>query len=229
MVRHFACCASMALAIVPFRIYAQSAAPAPQSAGEPVLEEVTITSQRRVEKLQDVPIAATALAGEQLEGKGVARLADLQFASPALTITDAGLTQSVNIRGIGLASGSPAVANGVATYVDGLFQPPIVTTNQFYDIADVEVLRGPQGTLVGTNSTGGAIFINSRDTTLGKVAGYLEVGGGNYDAGSAQGAVNLPRNYVLAERLSAEFTQHVCFYRCTGPAFTASGSLYEMG
>jgi hypothetical protein len=84
----------MALAIVPLRIYAQSASAAPQSADGPVLEEVTITSQRRVEKLQDVPIAATALAGDQLEGKGVARLADLQFASPALTITDAGLTQS---------------------------------------------------------------------------------------------------------------------------------------
>ena len=115
MTRNFACCAGLiALAVVPLRIYAQSASPAPQPAAEPVLEEVTITSQRRVEKLQDVPIAATALAGEQLEGKGVARLSDLQFASPGLTITDAGLTQSVNIRGIGLSSGSPAVANGVA-------------------------------------------------------------------------------------------------------------------
>jgi len=58
-----------------------------------------------------------------LKDKAVARLDDLQFASPALTITDAGLTQSVNIRGIGLASGSPQVTNGVATYVDGVFQP----------------------------------------------------------------------------------------------------------
>ncbi len=90
-----------------------------------------------------------------------ARIADLQSASPSLSITDAGQTQSVNIRGIGLASNSPNATAGVATYVDGLFQPPIVQSNSFYDLAGVEVLRGPQGTLVGTNSTGGAIFINS--------------------------------------------------------------------
>ena len=107
---------------------------------------------------------------------------------PSLSIGNAGLSNVVNIRGVGLASGSPAVANGVAVYVDGLFQTPTIYANQFYDIADVEILRGPQGTLVGTNSTGGAIFINSRNPTLGKMDGYVEVGGGNYDAWSAQGA-----------------------------------------
>src|SRR3569833_698910 len=227
MVRHFACCASMALAIVPFRIYAQSAAPAPQSAGEPVLEEVTITSQRRVEKLQDVPIAATALAGDQLEGKGVARLADLQFASPALTITDAGLTQSINIRGIGLASGSPAVANGVATYVKGLFQPPIVTTNRFYDIASVEVLRGPQGTLVGSNSTGGAIFINSQNPVLNEWGGYGEATAGNYKDAEAEGAVNLPISKTKAARVAGTYASRASFYDSVGPTYTNAGRLQE--
>ena len=122
--KKIASCASL-FALGGFSVAAQAqSADQGQNAAAPVLEEITITSQRRVENLQDVPIAVTAMSGEQLAGKAVVRLSDLQFASPALSITDAGLTQSINIRGIGLASGSPAVANGVATYVDGLFQPP---------------------------------------------------------------------------------------------------------
>src|SRR5688500_3406591 len=126
-----------------------------------VLQEIVVTAQRRVENLLDVPIAATALDANALESKVVVQLADLQSAAPSLSITNAGQTQSVNIRGIGLASNSPNATAGVATYIDGLFQPPIVQFNSFYDLRSIEVLRGPQGTLVGTNSTGGAIFINS--------------------------------------------------------------------
>ena len=111
---------------------------------------IIVTAQRREENLQDVPIAATAFEGNQLEAKAVDAVADLQFAAPSLSITAAGETQSVNIRGIGIASNSPNVSNGVATYIDGLFQPPIVTSIPFYDISTIEVLRGPQGTLVAT-------------------------------------------------------------------------------
>ncbi|MFK5088492.1 TonB-dependent receptor plug domain-containing protein, partial [Klebsiella pneumoniae] len=76
------------------------------------------------------------------------------------------------------ASGSPQVANGVATYIDGLFQPPITQSLEMYDVQNVEVLRGPQGTLVGSNSTGGAVFINSKRPVLGKWAGDLTLEGG---------------------------------------------------
>jgi iron complex outermembrane recepter protein len=191
------------------------------------LQEVVITSQRRVENLQTVPIAATALSGEQLGGKAVVRLSDLQFASPGLSITDAGLTQSVNIRGIGLASGSPAVANGVATYVDGLFQPPIVTTNRFYDVANVEVLRGPQGTLVGSNSTGGAIFITTHNPVLGAFEGYSEIGAGNYGEASAQGAANLPIGDLVAVRIAADYASRESFYNSVGPVRGDAGNLQE--
>ena len=191
------------------------------------LQEVVITSQRRTENLQTVPIAATALSADQLNGKAVTRLADLQFASPALSITDAGLTQSINIRGIGLASGSPAVANGVATYVDGLFQPPIVTTNRFYDIGNVEVLRGPQGTLVGSNSTGGAIFITTRNPLLDAFEGNGEIGTGNFGEADAQGAVNLPVGETLAIRVAGSSVSRGSFYDSRGPVLTHAGDLGE--
>ncbi len=194
---------------------------------EAALQEVLITAERRTENLQAVPIAATAFQGNELQGKAVSQLNDLQNAVPSLSIGNAGLANAVNIRGVGLASGSPAVANGVAVYVDGLFQTPTLYANQLYDVADVEVLRGPQGTLVGTNSTGGAIFISSRDPRLGALEGYLEAGSGNYDAWSAQGAFNLPLSDTLAVRVAAEFTQHESFYHSIGPANTDAGALYE--
>ncbi len=202
---------------------AQAVAPASDTNG--VLDEIVITAQRRTENLQTVPIAVTALQGSELEGKAVVSIADLQYASPSLSIGNAGLTNAVNIRGIGLASGSPNVGNGVATYIDGLFQPPIVTTSPFFDIADVEVLRGPQGTLVGSNSTGGAIFINSQNPKFNDWGGYVSVGGGNYGAVSTQGAVNIPVNDILAFRAAGEYNQHDSFYTSLGPDNTNAGSL----
>ena len=159
------CLSAAALAISAAAAFPASAQSAPDSADQEKAKEappeIIVTAERREENLQDVPIAATALTGDQLDGKAVQSLEDLQYAAPSVSITDQGLTQSVNLRGIGIASGSPAVANGVATYIDGIFQPPIVTSSSFYDIGSIEVLRGPQGTLVGSNSTGGAIFINT--------------------------------------------------------------------
>lgn len=204
---------------------AQDRAASNQGAG---LEEIVVTAQRRVENLQDVPIAATAIPGEELRSKAVARLGDLQFASPALIITDTGLTQSVNIRGIGLASGSPQVTNGVATYIDGLFQPPIVTTNSFYDIANVEVLRGPQGTLAGANSTGGAIFVTSRSPMLEKNEAYAEAEFGNYNTQAAQGAINVPLTETFAMRLATNYREHDSYYNDIGPFDNHPGRLDEV-
>ena len=178
---------------------------------------IIVTAQRREENLQDVPIAATALSGDQLNDKAVQRLSDLQFAAPSVSITDQGLTQSVNLRGIGIASGSPAVANGVAQYVDGVFQPPIITASSFYDIATIEVLRGPQGTLVGSNSTGGAIFINTRNPSTAGVEGYAEAHYGSYDAFGLQGAVNVPIADTLALRVAGNTRWRDSYYTDVGP------------
>jgi iron complex outermembrane receptor protein len=200
---------------------------AERAADEAVLEEVVVTAQRREESAQSVAIAVTALSGDELNDKAVTRLDDLQFASPALTITDAGLSRSVNIRGIGLASGSPAVTAGVATYVDGVFQPPIATGTAFYDIATVEVLRGPQGTFVGSSSTGGAIFINSRSPVLAQTDGYAELMAGNYSTWGAQGAINVPVSDTLAVRFAGNHRRHDSYYSDGGPLHSDAGKLEE--
>lgn len=192
-----------------------------------MLEEIVVTAQRRAESAQTVSIAVTAFSAEGLKDKAVVRLDDLQFASPALTITDAGLTQSVNIRGIGLASGNPAVTNGVATYVDGVFQPPVSTTGTFYDMAGVEVLRGPQGTFVGSSSTGGAIFINSRSPELDNTNGYAQASLGNYSSKSAEGAINVPAGDTLALRFAGNYRKRDSYYTDVGPFHNTPGELEE--
>jgi len=189
--------------------------------------EIIVTAQRREENLQDVPIAATAISGDQLDDKAVRTLADLQFAAPSVSITDQGLTQSVNLRGIGIASGSPSVANGVATYIDGIFQPPILTSSSFYDIASIEVLRGPQGTLVGSNSTGGAIFINTQNPSTDRVKGYAKGYYGSYNAVGAEGALNLPVSDVLALRVAGTTRWRDSYYTDIGPYHNTPDSLDE--
>jgi len=190
-----------------------SAALAADETGTTTIDEIVVTGQKREENLQQVAAAATVIGGSSLQERGITRLDGLQNAVPSLSITDAGLTQSVNIRGVGLASGSPNAANGVATYFDGVFQPPIVSTNSFYDIGAVEVFRGPQGTFVGSNSTGGAIFINSRDPELGEASGYLEGELGRYSRAGAGAAVNLPLADTLAIRVAGIYRSRDSFYR----------------
>ena len=146
------------------------------------VQEIIVTGQKREENLQDVSAAISVIGGDSLDDRSIAKVEDLQRIAPALTVTNSGLTQNVNIRGIGLASANANASNGVATYIDGMFQPPVVTTTSFYDINSVEVFRGPQGTFVGSNSTGGAVFINTQSPILGEGEGYAQVTVGNFNA-----------------------------------------------
>src|SRR6185312_1934511 len=131
------------------------------------LEEVVVTAERRAQNIQTTSIAMTALSAEDVANKGIRDQTDLQFAAPALSMTQVGFTENVNIRGIGINLQSPVVVSGVALYRDGLFYPGnIMADEPYYDRADVEILRGPQGTFVGQNSTGGAILVTSKNPTL---------------------------------------------------------------
>lgn len=223
---------ALALMVYPCAAQAQ-ASDAAQGASETAdvgVGEIIVTAQRRKEKLQDVAVSATAFDASALADKAVTNLADLQNASPALSITDGGITQSINIRGIGLASNSPSVTAGVATYVDGLFQPPIVQANSFYDLASVEVLRGPQGTLVGSNSTGGAIFINTQNPMLDEpVGGYAMFGGGNYASVQSEAAVNLPVSDTFGLRAAGFYRNRDSFYTSVGLVNNSAGKLREGG
>jgi iron complex outermembrane receptor protein len=123
---------------------------------------------------------------------------------PGLTVSNNPNNISINIRGIGLTFNSPNIAQGVPIYRDGLLVPTSIGDEPLWDVANVQVLRGPQGTLVGANSTGGALFINTvnPDVTDG-VRGYQQVTVGDYRHVQAQSAVNLPIGPALAARVGA--------------------------
>ncbi|MEO8722546.1 MAG: TonB-dependent receptor [Sphingobium sp.] len=215
--------------------FAQQQAATPEAADRAAAEEtglpdIVVTAQRRTEKLQDVAVSATAFDSAALAAKSIVSIADLQAASPALSVTDGGIIQAVNIRGIGLASNSPNVTAGVANYVDGIFQPPIVQANSFYDLASIEVLRGPQGTLVGSNSTGGAIFINSANPNLNSgLGGYFEVTAGNYDYVGSEAAVNIPISSDFGMRVAGFYRHRDSYFHDVGPVRNDAGRLREGG
>ncbi len=126
---------------------------------------VIITAQKRAENIQEVPIAVTAIGGEALQDLGVTDVLDLNALAPSLQIKtdDNAANPKVFIRGIGLNDFNPNTAGAVAIYGDGVYiGSPLAQMGQFFDLERVEVLRGPQGTLYGRNTTGGAINVISR-------------------------------------------------------------------
>ena len=120
------------------------------------------------------------------------------------TVNNFGQGIDFNIRGIGKAEHNTQTTTGVITYRDGVATfPGYFTAEPYYDIARVEILRGPQGTFVGQNATGGAVFVTSNDPVIdGGHHGYIHAAVGNYNYFGAQGAINLPAGDTFAARVA---------------------------
>ena len=132
------------------------------------VEEVVVTAQKRAENLQDVPIAITALTAETLQNQRVGNLLGLSGLAPGLQIKtdDNAANPRIFIRGVGVNDFNPSTASAVGIYVDGAYvASPLAQLGSFYDLQQVEVLRGPQGTLFGRNTTGGAINVTTKKPT----------------------------------------------------------------
>jgi iron complex outermembrane receptor protein len=159
------------------------------------LEEIIVTAERRELNLQDTPISVMAFEGEALELRGVDDLFELATVAPNLDIKGSRGTGNTSptyqIRGISGGGGATG-ERSVGFYIDNVFMPrttgPVM---RVLDVERVEVLRGPQGTLFGRNSTGGAIRVFSRQPDADR-AGYLRMTLGNFDHQDIQGMVNLP-------------------------------------
>src|SRR5438132_5818788 len=134
------------------------------------LEEVVVTAEYREEKLQDTPIAITAFTPQQIEAQGATKLSDILNDAPSVYLRpqSAAFGESVTafIRGFGQADFDPAFEPGVGLYIDDVYYPRLTGANfDLMDVERVEVLRGPQGTLEGRNSEGGAIRFVTRKPT----------------------------------------------------------------
>lgn len=212
--------AGAALLAVSGGAWAQVAAADASTAGSnaDVLEEVVVTAERRSADIQSTPISISAVSGAQLQEQQINSVQGLQTAVPNFTVNDqGGEFESYNIRGVGNTAITPSITTGVAVFRDGLLLSETIGQNEpLFDIRDVEVLRGPQGTFVGASSTGGAVQINSQDPTLGGFNGYAEAQFGNYSEHKVDGAVNLPVTDTFAARLAFNWESRNSFYRDIG-------------
>jgi iron complex outermembrane receptor protein len=177
------------------------------------IEEIVVTARKSEESLQQTPVAVTALSETMLAEAQVVEIADLQRTAPNLSIMTGGTGSSalvfMSIRGNAQTSPSGGTDPAVGVYVDGVYLArPTGGNVDMFDVAQAEVLRGPQGTLFGRNTTGGALNIKTNDPT-GEFEGWGKVDIGNYDSRRYEGVVNLPiKGEELAARVAYRYNEH---------------------
>ncbi|WP_404478811.1 TonB-dependent receptor [Novosphingobium sp. BL-52-GroH] len=191
--------------------YAQeSAAAAGETAQDDGLGEILVTARRTSERLQDVPVAVTAVGGEQLEALGIVQGQDLQRIAPSLTISPTVRGSASPQYGIrAQRAGTPTILIDPAV---GVYFAEVGTSRAgggnavLHDLASVQILRGPQGTLFGRNTTGGAVLITPAAPT-GDFAGYVQGQAGNLGLIDLEGMLNLPIGPTLSLRAAAKMTK----------------------
>ncbi|MCY4278358.1 MAG: TonB-dependent receptor [Gammaproteobacteria bacterium] len=155
-----------------------------------VIEEVIVTAQKRTESLQDVPFTVTAINNADLRRMGVSDLRDISSAASNVTITNDKNGIQIAIRGV---TNSEFVPPSTAFHADGIYSGiPQTGMLAFLDVERVEVLKGPQGTIYGRNSTAGAINVISKRPNLTEMEGRVDMVAGDYDLFRTEGAVNVP-------------------------------------
>ncbi|MGQ4584022.1 TonB-dependent receptor domain-containing protein [Lysobacter sp. F60174L2] len=172
----------------------QAAEPAPGEEEATTLSAITVTAQKREEALQDVPIAITVLDEQLLQDTGVRDIKDMQLLVPGLTVTStqSAVQTTARIRGIGTVGDNPGLESSVGVVIDGVYRPRNgVGFGDLGQIERIEVLKGPQGTVFGKNTSAGVInVVTRRPSYTTVVEGELTVG--NYDALGAAGSFNTP-------------------------------------
>lgn len=184
------------------------------------LEEIVVTAQKREQNLQEVGIAVTAFTGNQIQELGFTNTTDIVTMTPGLnyTIPNAESSQiNFFLRGVGLNDFADANENPVAVYVDDVYRPAMGGLSfQLFDIERVEVLRGPQGTLFGRNTTGGVVHYVSKRPS-GELDGYANLTLGDFSQVKFEGALGGPFSETAAGRLSVASHQHDGWTENVGP------------
>lgn len=203
-----ACATGAALCIADAASEKVFAADAPPDASGNGIETVVVTAERRSENIQNVPMSVTQLTGEALTERQVTQPLDLQTVVPGLTVVNAASDSlpMFSIRGVSMDDINPNNSSPVGVYRDDVYESsPLFLTQPLFDIARVEVLEGPQGTLYGRNSEGGAINIISNEPT-GDWNGYASAGFGRWDTLNLEGAVGGPISDAASFRVAGLVT-----------------------
>lgn len=178
------------------------------------LEEVVVTAQKREENLQRAAVAVTAVTGASLERQGVVDATALTRVVPSLQVsTSSGPINTFYLRGVGNNVLNTFSDSAVSINVDSVYVSHVSSTGGlFFDLERVEVLKGPQGTLYGRNSTGGAINLITAKPKLGETSGNAMLEFGNYSAKKFSGALNLPMGANSALRIAGQAIDRSGYY-----------------
>ena len=172
---------------------------------ELVIDEVIVTAEKRAESLQDVSKAVTALSSEEIERKNLVDFVGLSAIAPGVTVAkNEGYKTIISIRGVGDETNQNAIAApSVAFHLDGVFiASPFSLLTDFVDIDRIEVIRGPQGTLFGQNSTAGAINVVTSAPSLDEESSVLKMSIGNYNLKKLTTSFNVPISDSVATSFS---------------------------
>jgi iron complex outermembrane receptor protein len=183
------------------------------------LQDILVVGEKRESRLQEVPIAITAVSGSIMQQRNLNELNDLSGYVPGLNVAKSqGAERIITIRGIGYETGSnPNSQPGVAFHIDGVYIAHVASLAQdLLDIDRVEVLRGPQGTVFGETSTGGAINVITKKPVIGETSGSMSGSYGNYNYVRGNASLNLPISDVLAARFSGQYLRHDGYGYSTG-------------
>ena len=181
-----------------------SAAPV-NSGGVSTLGEVVVTAQKRSENLQKSPIAITAITSSKIEQGNLAQPVQLQFNVPSMTFGNSDGYSYLTLRGVGNDVTTTAAESSVATYLDGVYSGQTIAESiPTYDLQRIEILRGPQGTLYGRNTTGGVINYITKDPSF-EPGANAAVSYGNYNAVQADLGVTGP---IVADKVAGRFSIH---------------------
>jgi iron complex outermembrane receptor protein len=194
-------------AMLPMAAWAAEEAPP----SDTTVDEVIVSPRKRDERLQDVPLSMTAVNGQALERENIVETADLIRKSPSLTMSpglgSSKATPNFSIRGLSQQEQTPLADGSVTVYVGDIVAARAQGLNQsLFDVASVEVLKGPQGTLFGRNATGGAILIKP-NKPIDAFEAYVTGGIGNYNLRQLEGMVNVPLGDRAQLRLAATMQQ----------------------
>jgi len=180
---------------------------AEEAATTATLQEIIVTAEKRSENLQDVPISVIALSGQQLQDAGVKDIKDLTVLTPGLTVTSTTNENSTTarIRGIGTVGDNPGLESSVGIVIDGVYRPRNgVGFGNLGEIAQIQVLEGPQGELFGQNNDAGVIVVTTQRPQM-TFAGMGEVDFGNYNDREISASVTGPLSDISAGRLYASY------------------------
>ena len=170
-----------------------------------VIEDVIVTAEKRSESVQDISQSVTAITEDDLDAKNINSFVDLSAIVPGVTVAkNEGYKTVISIRGVGNETNQNAIAApSVAFHMDGIFiASPFSLQADFIDVERIEVLRGPQGTLFGQNSTGGAINVISKKPSTGGYSNSSDITLGSYAQTKFRSSSNIPLSDKLATRFS---------------------------